>query len=301
MPTIAELESGKINPRGRDALTTTFRWEDVDYPLPIDYSVAKLSGTLLRMNENYRFFQILVSGKSESGKSTLVQSIIHRTSCMQPPERRRIIKWFIGKDIFRMKEIIQELPQNREYCIVLDDQSFVLDQAKPNQKKELMEYFTVMRKDLGDEKKVKCFFFKNMHYGRAMPPALRDDYLRILTSMTDEDARNWKELFGNSSDFKLKIFQKQFGSQVQDGYFFVRKPDGTYYKYVTNCPFRIAFAKDIKGSSYPLLFAKEGCDLCAPPKKNANHSAIKTIREKQHKELEELGLLDKYPDDIVPS
>lgn len=290
MPTIKELESGVIKKGNQSATTTTFRWQDKDFPLPISCSTAKLSTSILTLNQNARFLPILVSGKSESGKSTLVQSIIHRTSCMQPVEKRRIIKWFIGKDMFKMKEIIKDLPKNREYAIVLDDQSFVLDQAKPNLKKELMEYFTVMRKDLGDEDKVKCLFFTNMHYSRAMPPMLRDSYVRILSSMTDEDATNWKDLFGWDNQFKIKIFQKQFSSQMQHGYFFVKHED-RYFRYTTNAPFRIAFVKDLEGV-HPLLFAKEGCELCAPPKHHPHN--VEAIRQKQLKELDELGLTKKY-------
>jgi hypothetical protein len=290
MPTIKELESGVII-RENKIETTTFNWNGKNYPLPIAYSLGKLCTSLLKLNTNARFLPILVSGKSESGKSTLVRSIIHRTCCEQPEDKKRIIQWFVGKDMFKMKDIIKQLPKNKKYALVLDDQSFVLDQAKPNLKKELMEYFTVMRKDLGDEDKVQCFFFTNMHYSRAMPPMLRDSYVRILTSMTDEDSQNWKDLFGWENQYKIKIFQKQFSSQMQNGWFYVKYGNMKPSQYYTNAPFRIAFVKDLEGV-HPLLFAKEGCDLCAPPKHHEKD--ITYLRKKQNQELKELGLTKKY-------
>ena len=284
MPTISELVSGKIIEKAE--LTTTYRWNGKDYPLPQDANIQKLCNTLVALNENKHFVPILVNGMSESGKSTLVQTIIHRTSCLQKPENRRIVKWIVGKDLFDIKKHITELPKNKKYAIILDDQSFVIDQAKPKQKKEIMEYTTVMRKDLGEEEKVKAFLFTNIHYGRATPPMLRDGSIRILTSMSDEDTKNWYEGFGWDNQWKIKVFQKQYGYQMNSGVFYVHFGEKAY-RYAINSPFRIALVKDFEGVR-SLLFPKEGCEKCAPPKHNYD---LTKIRMKQQQELKDAGVM----------
>jgi hypothetical protein len=205
---------------------------------------------------------------------------------MRPQEDRRIIQWFKGHQILNMKEIIAALPKDKKYAIVLDDQSFVLEQAPPKVKKEIMEYFTIMRKDLGDEKKYKCLFFTAMHYGRAMSPMLRDGYIRVLTSMSDEDKKTWNEGFGYEGHHLLKIFQKQFASQMQNGYFYVNlKGSNKSYRYLTNYPFRIGLVKDLNGV-HPILYPKEGCDLCKPVIRKYDRTKI--IQKRKDKLLAEL-------------
>lgn len=295
MPSIEELVSNKYNPLQEH--TTTYRVFDgdkhVDYPLPQSHNITQLCNDITQLQKQLRFLPIVLSGKSESGKSTFIRTIIHRISCQGKPEDRRIIQWFKGKEIFNMKEIIAALPKNKKYAIVLDDQSFVIDQAAPRQKKELMEYFTVMRKDLGDEKKYECLFFTAMHYGRAMSPMLRDGYLRILTSMSDEDKKTWNEGFGYEGQHALKIFQKQFASQMQNGYFFVNLKGGdTSYKYHTDAPFRIALIKDLKGIR-PILYPKEECELCHIKEKMTNKSPVNLKNQKQ-KLIEKNPSLSRY-------
>ncbi|MGI0023265.1 MAG: DUF815 domain-containing protein, partial [Nitrososphaeraceae archaeon] len=242
--------------------TTFYTWnngtKEVQIPILQEHNISKLVNDILRLNEKANLVTILLSGKSSSGKSTLTQTLCHRLSCKQ--DRKYIIKWFKGKDLHRLDEIVESLGKNSgNYILILDDVSFVLDQAKPNLRKQIAERLTTIRHDLGENSKV--ILFMNIHYGKAILPAFRDSYFRILTSMSDEDSKNWCEAFGWNNQYKISKFQKQFSSQMQEGTFFVNLSNKTY-KYETDRPFRIALASTMSGVS-PLLYPKEGCEICA--------------------------------------
>jgi len=266
MPTVEELESGK--PLTLKELTTTYRWQDRDYPLPEDAHISRLCNNLKGLAERSDLVTILLAGKSDSGKTTLTRTIIHRICCnLKRGEEPYILQWFNGKDLHKIAEKINALPKNKKYALVFDDASFVLDQAKPNEKKAIAQFFTEIRHHLEDHttsefKKPRMFLFINIHYGRAIMPMLRDSYCRILTSMSSEDAKNWKEAIGWEHQYKIMRFQKQFASQMMNGWFYLKMGG---YRYATNFPFRVALYSDLSGVN-SLLYPKEGCEICKPPK-----------------------------------
>lgn len=277
MPTIQELESGKVTttyqePTTYYTITDKETNEPKKIPLLQKHNITALCDNILKLNEKAQYVSILLSGKSSSGKTTLTQTIIHRISCENKNNQRYIIKWFSGKDLHRLDELINGLEQGFNYILVLDDVSFVLDQASSKKRKELAEALTTIRHKV----KGKVITFINVHYGRAILPIFRDSYFRILTSMSSEDARNWKESFGWDNQYQIDKFQKQFSSQMQNGYFYINLENKAYC-YKTDEPFRISLCSDMSGV-HPLLYPAEGCSICSPLNKTNNKQKISAKR-----------------------
>jgi hypothetical protein len=175
-----------------------------------------------------------------------------------------VIKWFSGKDIHSLDEIIDKAEKGLKYILVFDDVSFVMDFLTSKRKKELAEKLTRIRHDLGGT----VISFMNIHYQKALIPMMRDSNFRFITSMSDQDAANWKNTLGWKNRFTIDRFQRQYASMMQKGYFYVNgvnKAGSSHnsYHYFTNNPFRLVLCSPTVGV-YPILVPKEGCPRCNP-------------------------------------
>ena len=231
--------------------------------------IAKLASVILRKSERSEktYTSILLSGKSESGKSTVTTTLCHRLSCMT--NSPFVIKWFYGKDLSNLDKILKDLPKGLKYILIFDDVSYILDMEDAKRKKELVSALTTIRHTLGG--KVITFF--NIHYQKALPPALRDADFRVLTSMSDQDAANWKNTFGWDMANRSAIyrFQKQYVSSTQEGYFFVNGlEEGRNYRYRDSDPMRVALCSMGVGVR-SLVYPKEECQLCLSPKEQRKY------------------------------
>ena len=253
MPTIQELEHPELI-QGKKEHTTTYRFDGKDYPLFQKHNITEICKDILTLNETAIYLPILLNGKSSSGKSTLAQTICHRISCMQ--DKKYIIKWFHGKDLLRFDEIANELKKGLQYILIFDDVSYILDQAAPKVRKKIAEVLTQIRHIV----KGKVISFFCIHFNTSILPIFRDSYIRILTSASSEDSERWKKSFGREHMFKLLKFQKQFSSQMLNGYFFVNMENKSY-RYARDRPYRVALCADLRGI-HTLLYPREGCNLC---------------------------------------
>ena len=242
--------------------TEVYTYGDSKIPLLHSQSLNGLVKTIKNHHKYQDYISILMCGQSGSGKSTYTQSIIHKLSCMS--KEPYIVKWFSRNDIQQLDNIIDSLEKGLRYIIIFDDVSFVMDFLPSKRKKELAEKLTHIRHDLEGAKVIS---FMNIHYQKALMPMLRDSNYRVITSMSDQDAANWKNTLGWNNRFVIDKYQKQYYSMMQKGYWYVNgvKQAGSKheaYAYQTNEPFRIALVstgKDVK----PMLFPKLECGKCS--------------------------------------
>ena len=245
--------------------TTVYSWNGKKYPLRIDHSVAKLCTTIKKMQEGEKpraqYISVLLCGQSGSGKSTLAQTMIHHISCKN--KEPYVVKWFSGKDLHELDNIIDKLEKGLSYIMVFDDVSFIMDFLPSKRKKELAEKLTRIRHDVSG----KVITFMNIHYQKALMPMMRDANFRILTSMSDQDSQNWKNTIGWKHRWAIDNFQKQYAYQMAHGSFFINNAglDGKSYHYTTDKPFRVALCSEISGL-HPLVFPATTCAKCSPTK-----------------------------------
>ena len=242
--------------------TTVYQFGDKKIPLLQSQNMNDLVKTIKNHHKYQDYISILMCGQSGSGKSTYTQSIIHQLSCNG--NEPYIVKWFSRTDIQHLDSIIDTLEKGLRYIIVFDDVSFVLDFLPSKKKKAIAEKLTHIRHDLEGAKVIS---FMNIHYQKALMPMLRDSNYRVITSMSDQDAANWKNTLGWNNRFIIDKYQKQYYSMMQKGYWYVNgvKQAGSKneaYAYQTNEPFRLALVstgKDVK----PMLFPKLECGKCS--------------------------------------
>ena len=257
--TLKQLQDGSYQ-AGEKNHITTYRHNDEDKVLLRKYHIQALSNDILRMNKNNSYTGILVCGKSGSGKTTLVQTLLHRMACKNRENKAWVVRWFHRDDLTRMDEIIDSLQKGLNYLLVFDDVSYVLNKLSSKRQKELAEKLTHIRHDLGGN--VIAIF--NIHYLKALAPIMRDCDFKLITSMTDQDAQNWKGTIGWNKQYKIDKFQQKYLSEMQQGFFELENPHAEKpWVYETNEPFRVALSAHIVGLDY-LLFPKEGCKNCSP-------------------------------------
>jgi|APSaa5957512535_1039671.scaffolds.fasta_scaffold38771_2 DNA polymerase III delta prime subunit len=264
MPTLQELMSQQNQPRqDKRFLKTTYRWDEKDYPLMQFQTIQSLANNIQTHNDRVHYTSILFSGKSGSGKSTLTQSLIHRLACKTKENKTYVIKWFKGKDLHRLDTILEELGQGFNYILVWEDISYEMELADSGKKKkELASALTKIRHTV----KGNVISIMQIHYLTALLPMMRDSDFRIITSMSDQDSKNWVNTLGKTALPHLRRFQKQYASQFSNGYFFVNNPDEKQgSKYITDEPFRIVLCSEMVGV-HSMLVPKEGCRLCSPTK-----------------------------------
>lgn len=254
--------------------TTKYAWAGKEYPLMHSHNISKVCKTISAMQEGENprlsYISILLCGQSGSGKTTLAQTMIHRISCNS--KEPYIIKWFTGKDLHNLDELIDKLEKGLRYILLFDDVSFVMDFLPSKRKKELAEKLTRIRHDV----KGKVITFMNIHYQKALMPMMRDANFRILTSMSDQDSQNWKNTMGWQNRYEIDKFQKQYNYQMKEGYFFINgvtTQERGSYRYDTDKPFRISLCSEGSGV-HPLLVPKEGCTRCSPKKAYMSNKKI---------------------------
>ncbi|KER05907.1 hypothetical protein AAA799E16_01407 [Marine Group I thaumarchaeote SCGC AAA799-E16] len=241
-----------------------YSWKDKRIPVPHSMNIKRLADNILAMNERVSYVSVLLSGKSGSGKSSTITTLLHRISCCN--EEPYIIKWFSGKDLHDLDKITDNLKKGLKYCLVFDDISFVMDMTGSAQrKKELANALTTIRHRV--QGKVICFF--SIHYMTALIPMMRDSDFRILTSMSDQDKKNWIQTLGWHNQYKINKFQVQYASQMQRGIFYINhaEQDKQNNMYYTDNPFRLALCSEINGV-HNVLVPSEGCKLCSEQKQN---------------------------------
>jgi len=260
--TIAELKQ-KVKTNSEPFHKTTFyTWNDKRYPILQKHNFTRLADSILKMNEINSYVSVVNFGKSGSGKSTLTTSLIHRISCKS--DKKYVIKWFERTDLTHLDTIIDDLPKGLRYILIFDDVSYVLDQVSSKRKKELAGKLTHIRHDL----KGKVITIMNIHFMTALLPIMRDADFKIITSMSDQDAKNFKNTLGWDNKYAIDRFQRQYSSQMMKGYFFINGVDnnGKSYCYKTNQPFRIAQVSEGAGGIHPVLVPQEFCENCTAKK-----------------------------------
>lgn len=256
--TIAQLKQ-KVASNSQPHYNTTFyTWNEKKYPILHKHNFTRLADSIKQMNEINSYVSVVNFGKSGSGKSTLTTSLIHRISCKS--DKKYVIKWFERTDLTRLDTIIDSLPKGLRYILVFDDVSYVLDGVSSKRKKELAGKLTHIRHDL----KGKVITIMNIHFMTALLPIMRDADFKIITSMSDQDAKNFKNTLGWDNKYAIDRFQRQYASQMMKGYFFLNNVDGNgkSYCYKTNQPFRIAQVSEGAGGIHPVLFPQEYCESC---------------------------------------
>jgi len=242
---------------------TTYPWrtkegDKVSIPVPIRWHPLVVVKNILNHNRlSGGYTGIVEIGMSGSGKTTITKLIVH---FIHKLGENYIVKKFSGSDMLNIDKIIASCVPGFPHIIILDDASYVLQDAKKHDVSKLANALTTIRHQI----KSRVIVIMNIHYSKAMLKFFRNQHFTFLVSVTPEELGNYQELF--KSDMQtIHEFSRLYRSMYTKGYF--RLPistyDGTYLKYRTNDPFRICLVAEFTDLHY-MLFPSERCDTCDP-------------------------------------
>jgi hypothetical protein len=236
--------------------TTAINWNGKNYPIFQKHSINVMADQILNALDSYKFQQMLVCGKSGTGKTKFVESLIHKMSCSR--EKKFHIEWHNREEVLELPKIIDELPRGLDCVLVLDDISFELDKAGNKQKKDIFSKLTTIRHEVQGQ---KIFVVMISHYSRSISKPLRECDFTVLLSLSNVERENWMEIWGKESYWKLRNFQSQFANSAKNKKFRVTHEGESYY-YKTFEPFNIALKNHLGIEISPIVFMDDSCNHC---------------------------------------
>jgi DNA polymerase III delta prime subunit len=239
--------------------TTKILWQGKEYPLLQRHSVNVLADKVLHGLEANQYQNLVVCGKSGTGKTTFVQNLLHNMVCKRE-QKQFMIKWHKRDEIHNLDKIVKAIPKGVPSILILDDVSYELDELSPLRRKEIFKVMTTIRHEVKSQ--ILVVFIT--HYSRSLQKYLRSDAdFTVLLSLSSSELDNWIDIMGQQSKWRLNIFQKQYAHSMSKGSFIVNSDNGHPYIYGTNKPFRIALCNEYGVDIHSVLFTSESCAKCS--------------------------------------
>jgi len=239
---------------------TTYRkpdWpkERKSIPLLQHHSVSAMADAILQHNKNNGFTGVNFIGESGTGKSTVMNTIIHRIHQKQ----EYAVHWFSDYDMTRLVEILDKLPKVPT-ILIFDDATDSFHDLRDSEIKKIAKKLTRVRHDV----QAPVIMFIAFHYSRALEKIFRNVSIKIMTSISDEEFVNYAQLFRSTEGYKLKQFERIYYNQTFHSVFSFSLSQWTGQKlvYKTNDPFRCALVAGV-GKLRFMLYPAESCNKCA--------------------------------------
>ena len=207
--------------------TTKILWQGKEYPLLQRHSVNVLADKVLHGLEANQYQNLVVCGKSGTGKTTFVQNLLHNMVCKRE-QKQFMIKWHKRDEIHNLDKIVKAIPKGVPSILILDDVSYELDELSPLRRKEIFKVMTTIRHEVKSQ--ILVVFIT--HYSRSLQKYLRSDAdFTVLLSLSSSELDNWIDIMGQQSKWRLNIFQKQYAHSMSKGSFIVNSDNGHPYIY----------------------------------------------------------------------
>ena len=235
MPTAQELKASLANAKNTSYNTTAISWHGSLYPLPHKASINVLADNILNAMADSQYENLVVCGKSGSGKTTFVTALLHNMVCKRVNSggAKFNIQWYRQGDIGKLDDVIKSIVPGTPTILVLDDVSYELSKVSSGRKKDIFSAMTTIRHQVKSQ--ILVVFIT--HYSRSLEKYLRSDAgFTVLLSLSNQELGNWIEIFGDWAKWKLSIFQRQYAHSKQKGSFMLRFGDGQQYIYKTKEP-----------------------------------------------------------------
>ncbi len=258
---------------------TTYRkpeWSPDRKPIPLlqHHSVAAMADAILQHNTNNGFTGVNFIGESGTGKSTVMNTLIHRIH----QKKEYAVHWFSDYDMTKLVEILDRLPK-APTILIFDDATDSFHDLKDSEIKKIAKKLTRVRHDV----QAPVILFIAFHYSRALEKIFRNVSIKIMTSISDEEFVNYAQLFRSTEGYKLKQFERIYYNQTFHSTFSFSLSQWTGQKlvYKTNDPFRCALVAGV-GKLRFMLYPAESCNKCAS---DAHRTKTQTLTPQEMIEL----------------
>jgi hypothetical protein len=266
MPSVQELKDNLSKAKNPEYNTTAIHWQGKNYPIPQRCSINVLADNILNAMDDSQYENLVVCGRSGSGKTTFVTALLHNMVCkrMAHDGKKFNIQWYRQGDIGKLDDVIAGIVPGTPTILVLDDVSYELSKVSASRKKDIFSAMTTIRHQVKSQ--ILVVFIT--HYSRSLEKYLRSDAgFTVLLSLSNQELGNWIDIFGDWAKWKLSIFQRQYSHSKQKGTFMVKFGDGQQYAYRSKEPFKIAMVNELGTDLHPVLFMSEYCGNCSNGKK----------------------------------
>ena len=225
------------------------------YDIPVTNSPNSICDRILRMLDVSQFLPILTVGASGSGKSTWIKYLVHQLHTA----RSFHISWFERDDIKRIDKIIPTLTKGIDHIVVFDDASFALDEMNKEEVSAIAKRLTYIR----HETKGKVVLVMNVHYSKAIGKFFRSVPFTFHTSISMEEIKVYKDLYGRYSGSRLQRFAGYYQKMMlAHGWSFTLSSwANKALQFKTNAPFRIGLVNEINKLHF-FLYVKHSCKIC---------------------------------------
>lgn len=249
--------------------TTTFRYNDKDYPLWKKHTPKRLAYDIVNVNQKTIYTAVTMLGQPGWGKTTATQNLIHDIHEIAP---QYSIHWHFDEEILKADKIIERLPKHQPTILIFDDVSWILQNPKKltaERKYELLHKLTRVREIIDPEhKRTPIILFMDYHYSFAVDKPFRQASFSVQVSITNEERENYLKTIGHSPRNRKKIqtFTQILESAYKYNNFRVPAPDGygqDYFYYKTEQPFRPAMVFNMSQIHF-MMFHQVNCEKCSP-------------------------------------
>lgn len=240
--------------------------------MPRIWTPANLSNNIFNHNKVNSVTNVVVVGKTGTGKTVLTKRLIHDLHQKHPSY---IIKWLSSDDIFHVKEILQKLTKHRDYILIWDDISFLDQKMGKEEIADLGHTLAVLRHEyLGEDSHL--INFSLIHYLKSINKGsgLRQGDFVIATSLTQNEKSNFAEVFDGSA---LRNFGRMYRKANLRGSFDYTTMAGSKTYYSTQ-DVRVVLVNEINHSHLALI-DKIDCDYCGLDKYSQKKETILTPSE----------------------
>lgn len=242
---------------------TTYRGHDIAQ----FYSPTRVWQDIVQENKTKNFTSILAIGSPGSGKSSMIQTGVH----FMHEATGYDVKWFDKHDVPNTIEIIDNLPQGKDFILVFDDVSLALKKIRDAKKQmDIMEALTEIRHpESGQDRNI--ILISVIHYLMAMPKMWRSQgQWKFYADLSGEDKQNLNQFTQDKYKRILDEFQDIVTSQTRRGKFTValtNKRDITYETGTTKNPNGLRFGMVFDGIRMRFfVYNKEWCEICKQKK-----------------------------------
>lgn len=259
-----------------------------DKPIKVKHTPARLAHDILEHNKHTRYSQVGVVGVPGSGKTTMVNCIVHH---IHKKDESYQVHHYKKEQILKLDEILEELPKRQNCILVFDDVSYLFEKLSGEKIAEILHSLTIIREKLDPQyKETKCIVFLLFHYSFALVKGLRTTNFRIICSVSDEEVENYKKTLGYHNAKRIYDYVKKYMSMMRYGKFRIRSNTEEPFVYYTDQPFRIALVSNI-GELHYTLYYKAGCAKCLPRSAGVKYDKPDLAFWNQ--------LIDKYGESLV--
>ena len=240
MPISAKPRSIIETPKGVDKFgagnrkPTVIKWNGES--MMRTHSVRGVARQILRKSLMLDLVKVNILGPQSTGKTELMYTLAHLMHTDE--DMPYSVKFFSREELLHLKDTVAKLPR-QNYILGFDDISFLGSTSDAHQITRLQQEFSEIRHLPGGDVRVIAMFL--FHYGKALPPFLRQSDFWVYTAIGSEESKYASEIMqlqgARSAGLRINEFKRVVGAAQSRGTYSYRISKDLQFSYKYRKPF----------------------------------------------------------------